>query len=126
VKDNDLISKYAAPPRNERNSRAEQASDGNAVAESYVAMLDLILSDGNHVALPYTTLLKIEFNPSSEIRMRFPMDDVVIKGTRLESLYKALTQHRVPSIKAAGERSGEWRDDEQQAVITEIRCTSTE
>ncbi len=129
VRDNEILKKYAAAPRG--NGRG-QRGDGNAannddrqpVAESYVAMLDLVLAGGNHVALPYTTLLKIEFDPSTSITLSFPADTVEICGRNLDNLYKALSQHRVPSIQAVGERSGEWGgDDDQSIVVTSIRCT---
>ncbi|MCB9839010.1 MAG: hypothetical protein H6813_06695 [Phycisphaeraceae bacterium] len=128
MNDKDILRKYAAPPRSNGRSRHGDGDtrddDRQPVAESYVAMLDLVLTGGNRVALPYTTLLKVEFNPSAGITLFFPMDTVEIKGRNLESLYRSLTQHRVPSIQAASARSGEWGgDDDQQAVVTSIRCT---
>lgn len=91
------------------------------VVDGYVTMLDLELANGDHVALPYGTLLKIQYIPSKGIRMQFSTDDVVIRGHRLDGLYRRLAQHRVPRLVATGERS-DFESASKDAVISEVVC----
>jgi len=94
----DVFSKYGI------NLRPAGDEDGGAYepVPGHVAMLDLELPGGNRVAFPYATLMRIEFDPSDGILLRFATDDVRIEGRRLEELYRGLTQHRVPRVKATG------------------------
>ena len=128
----DWLSNYTgAPKRNGGRQRADRRAESSAdlgafdPRESYVAMLDLVLTGGNRAAFPYSTLLKIEFDPSSGIRLHYPMETVKVEGHRLGDLYRALTQHRVPSIKATGERA-DWDAGDGSPVVTRISVTTAE
>jgi len=92
----DVLSKYGI---NRRPSADEEGGAYDPVP-GHVAMLDLELPGGNRVAFPYATLMRIEFDPSAGILLGFATDDVRIEGRRLEALYRGLTQHRVPRVKA--------------------------
>lgn len=115
---------YDREPGSRTDERQESAECFD-VAEAYVAMLDLHLANGDRVALPYSLLMKIEFDPSEGITLRFSTDDVTIKGRRLEPLYKALMQQRVSGI---GEASNGHpaANEAVHAVITNIAWESVE
>ncbi|MEN1706035.1 MAG: hypothetical protein AAGJ54_11055 [Planctomycetota bacterium] len=122
VSGEDYIDRYLGKPS--KSKRAEDEGGPFDASEAFVSMLDLELANGNRVALPYATLLKIEFDPSSSIRMQFSTDEVLIEGRRLEELYRGIMQHRVRTVAGDGPRSlFDPRADQQQAVITSIRVT---
>lgn len=74
---------------------------GVSVSEAFVSMLDFVLSTGRRVALPYATLLKAECEGASSITLTYSTDKVVITGRRLDTLYKAIVQHRAREVKVS-------------------------
>ena len=67
-----------------------------------VAMLDLELEDGSRLALPYHDLESVGFDPDGRIELTYRSRRVTFRGSALLPLHKALTGHRVGSVKAGG------------------------
>jgi hypothetical protein len=64
--------------------------------------------------------MKATLDPSNGIVLHYPSEQVLLQGRRLEPLYKAITQHRVSSVRASGTR-GDFGNDGAEPVVTEIR-----
>jgi hypothetical protein len=76
-----------------------------------VAMLDLELDDGNRLALPYHDLEAVGFDPDGRIELSYRSRKVIVRGTALLPLHKALTGHRVGSVKTGGRFRSESSSD---------------
>ncbi len=74
-------------------------SRGLSVSDAFVSMLDFVFADGRRVALPYATLLKAECDGSASVTLTYSTDTVIITGRRLDTLYKAIVQHRAREVK---------------------------
>ena len=119
MKDENFLEQYLGPSSRPPD---DSTSHGSFIAvESYVAMLDLQLGNGNRMALPYSTLMKVTFDPSAGMTLHYPGEEVTLKGQRLESLYKAIAQQRVTSVRAVGSRI-DIAVHGDNAIITEIVC----
>lgn len=60
-------------------------------------MLDVHLPDGSRSALPYSLLTNVVLE-GGEVKAEFVPGTVVVEGIDLETVYKALTQHRLRYI----------------------------
>ena len=76
-----------------------------------VAMLELELEDGSRLALPYHDLESVGFDPDGRIELHYRSRKVIFRGTALLQLHKALTSHRVGSVKAGGRFGSETPSD---------------
>jgi len=102
------------------------ADDANAsMLERPVSMVGFVLPDGTQAAYPYATLLRIIMDRDRGIVLSFTADEMIVEGSGLEPLYKALTQHRVSRVEiTAGERNiGVMSKD--TIMITDIRLSHT-
>lgn len=81
------------------NAGGDADDGGLSVSEAFVSMLDFVLATGRRVALPYATLLKAECDGSASITLTYSTDKVVINGRRLDTLYRAIVQHRAREVK---------------------------
>jgi hypothetical protein len=93
----------SAPGDASGNTSGNAAGDGHdaglSVSEAFVSMLDFAFADGRRVALPYATLLKAECHGAASVTLTYSTDTVVITGRRLDTLYKAIVQHRAREVK---------------------------
>lgn len=103
---------------------------GLSVSEAFVSMLDFVLSTGRRVALPYATLLKAECEGSASVTLTYSTDKVVITGRRLDTLYKAIVQHRAREVKVSiGAETAvpfEMGGDEVVVVVAAVTITPSE
>ena len=116
---------FAESARREAGSERATRRREPAVAEAYVATLDLRLKDGKRIALPYSTLLKSSFDPSKGITLEYSTDTVTIQGRNLQAVYKAIAQHRLSALRESGERAAAFAHDDGP-VITVIRIESAD
>ena len=61
-------------------------------------MLDVRFSDGSRSALNYGYLVRIDYQPSDQLKLMFGLDTVVVEGRRLLPLYELLRRHRAKYV----------------------------
>ncbi len=116
-------SKDPAPNDNAPHKQAN--TGGNYTQDRPVLMLDLVLADRTRVAFSYATLSRVLMEPERGIVLSFAFDEVLIEGTALENIYKAVIQHRASRIEITSNGRNLSVPVEGEAVITAIRMMNS-
>lgn len=119
MSDDSILTQFTsriAPPKSEREEPQEAPENLGAFGwlrgrdRDRAVMLELRRKDGSMVALGYAWLVRVEFNPSGGITLRFADQQVKIIGRNLNAevrpnvrLVDGLVRHRVPWIQEANE-----------------------
>ena len=104
-----VLRKYAKSAATDAETKPVPLEDkalapaADALTETTVIMLDIVLRSGNHVALSYAYMTKVEFDPSSSIVIHVMEDRVTVTGRNLRSVYQALITHRLRLIRESAE-----------------------
>ena len=85
-------------PAREQDDMVREAYDEGRRQSQDDLMLDVRFSDGSRCALSYGYLVKIEYNPSDQLKLMFGLDTVVVEGRRLLPLYELLRRHRAKYV----------------------------
>ncbi len=105
-----------------RNSDREQ---DDAVREAYATgrrqtqddlMLDVRFSNGSRCALSYSFLVKIEYLPADQVKLRFGLDTVLVEGRRLLPLYEMLRRHRTRFVQEGTVAEDELKPEEASHI----------
>tara|TARA_A100000171_G_scaffold42943_1_gene44644 strand:- start:5652 stop:6044 length:393 start_codon:yes stop_codon:yes gene_type:complete len=123
-----LIDQYLKSPSKEAvgsTTHESNNSTGSQTLDRPVMMLDLVLADRTRMAFPYTTLSRVLMDPDRGIVLSFMADEVLIEGTALESLYKAIIQHRCNRIETSSNERSLNMPIEGTPVVTGIRILGT-
>lgn len=99
----DVTGRYAARPTIAERVQRETAKEGkeykafDAIAANrrQEPMLELRFKDGNSIALPYAFLVRIEWDPSDGIVLKYTSCLVRISGRHLTHLQQKLIRHDV-------------------------------
>jgi len=108
------------PTPNDTSSHEPADTGGNQTLDGPVLMLDLVLADRTRVAFSYATLSRVLMEPERGIVLSFAADEVLVEGTGLESLYKAIIQHRASRIEITSNGRNLGVPIEGESVITKI------
>jgi hypothetical protein len=72
--------------------------------------------DGSSVSLSYQDLRGVRYDPAGLIRLRFAADNVVLHGSNLLSIWRALRSRRVKLLRAGTEAEGLARADHEPHI----------
>lgn len=123
-----LIDQYLKSPSKEiAGTRTHDPNDstGSQTLDRPVMMLDLVLADRTRMAFPYATLSRVLMDPDRGIVLSFMADEVLIEGTALENLYKAIIQHRCNRIETSPNERNLSMPIEGTPMVTGIRILGT-
>lgn len=119
-----ILDQYLKSPSKgptDTTTQESRETSGGQILDRPVAMLDLVLADRTRIAFPYATLSRVLMDPDRGIVLSFSADEVLVEGTALESLYKAIIQHRCNRIETSSNERNLGIAIEGSPVVTAIR-----
>ena len=107
------------------SGHTSEREQDDAVREAYATgrrqtqddlMLDVRFSNGTRCALSYSFLVKIEYLPADQLKLRFGLDTVLVAGRRLLPLYEMLRRHRTRFVQEGTVAEDELKPEEASHI----------
>lgn len=80
------------------------------------ALIDFWMANGDQHAIAYNHLYDVQWQRSDGLQLTFSDHLVIIRGHRLDRLYRGLKRHRVVFIWAASEQEARLADEDEELV----------
>jgi len=127
-KDKEIVEKYTgiSMPQDDEPSpltdpaQGEHGSYSKIEAKGTAVTLDLRKKTGDRETFPYSYLIRMRFDKSGIITLKFSDTKVTITGRNLTGLYDGLKDYKVPSIQEGDDRYDEASEDETFISCIEI------